>query len=241
MVLAGPRRRIADAGQRLVAFSRRHQVVGAVTDVADLRRHRRRQPVFDERVPLVCELRAEVRIVGRGRCLTGSFHGTSSAKPVPVRPGPGGQVVGDGGLEEQRRVERKPQVGAGALHELGDPVAAAHDGPLGRAPGDAEARLVALVIRLVERALLDAAVLREDLLAGREIEVRLPIVFLDQRRRVCPAQAEIQRQVRSDLEVVLREERDPVLQVRPRIFWVAAAAPLAVDLVEQEVGERALR
>ena len=39
-----------------------------------------------------------------------------------------------------------------------------------------------------------------------------------------------------DLEVVLHEERDPVVQVRPGIR--GAAAPLGADLIEQEVGER---
>src|SRR5207245_8918590 len=56
---------------------------------------------------------------------------------------------------------------------------------------------------------------------------------------VGPAQAEVQGQVRTELEVVLDVERDPVLEVRP---WVRVrAAALERDLVEQEVGEGAAR
>ena len=78
---------------------------------------------------------------------------------------------------------------------------------------------------------------REDLLAGDQIEIRLPIVFLDQRRRVRPPHAEVQRNVLRQFEVVLREQRDPILQVRPGIFRITAASSLAGNLIEQEVGE----
>ena len=84
---------------------------------------------------------------------------------------------------------------------------------------------------------------REGLHAGpvaegrRHVEVRLPVVLLDEGRGVGPAEAEVQGQVGPDLEVVLDEERDPVLEVRPRVVGVAAATALARHLVEEEVGE----
>ena len=71
-----------------------------------------------------------------------------------------------------------------------------------------------------------------------QIEVRLAILFLHQRRRVGPAKPQVQGHVAQDLEVILSEDRDPILQVRPRVVGVAAAPALARHHVEQEVGER---
>src|SRR5262249_34990488 len=65
--------------------------------------------------------------------------------------------------------------------------------------------------------------------------VRLTIVLFDERLRVRPAQAEIQRDRRRDLEVVLHEQRAPVVELGPGLRL--AAASLAGDLVEQEIGE----
>src|SRR5439155_5037701 len=52
-------------------------------------------------------------------------------------------------------------------------------------------------------------------------------------------QTEVEGEVGRDLEVVLHEQRDAVVEVRPRIRGAAAA--LAPDLVEEEVGERGPR
>ena len=83
--LGRPGRGVADAGQRLVALDRRHQVVGVMADVADLRRHRRGQPVLREHVPLLGELRPQVRDRRRARCPLGVVPGTRPAKPVADR------------------------------------------------------------------------------------------------------------------------------------------------------------
>src|SRR5207253_434860 len=109
---------------------------------------------------------------------------------------------------------------------------------LGKFPRGAKSRLEALVIRLVERAILDAAILREDLPAGDQIEVRLPVIHFDQRRRVRPAKAEIQRQLLGRLEIVLRENSDAILKLRPRLGGVAAPSALARREVEQEIRKR---
>ena len=191
-----------------------------------------------------CWVNCGRRFGSKARTLpVGVVPGTSSAKPVAIVPAAGRRVVDDVRLEEERRVHGQPQVGARALHVLGDAVAAADDPAVGRLPGEAEARLEPLVVGLVERAVLDAAVRREGLHAGpvaegrRHVEVRLPVVLLDEGRRVGPAQAEVHGQVGPDLEVVLDEERDPVLEVRPRVVGVAAATALARHLVEEEVRE----
>ena len=56
-----PGRHIADARQRLVAFDRR-QMRGMVADVPHVRRHRLREQVLREDVPLLRELRPQVGI-----------------------------------------------------------------------------------------------------------------------------------------------------------------------------------
>ena len=100
---------------------------------------------------------------------------------------------------------------------------------------EAEAWLPALVVRLVERAAV--AVLAGQLLLGvDQREVGLAIVLFDERRRVAPAQTEVEGQVVGRLEVVGGVERGAVLQVRPRLGQRAAA--LARDLIEEEVGNR---
>ena len=208
-----------------------------MTDVADLRGHRGRQAILAEHVELLRELRAQIRIVGT-HVAARRRAGNQLREARPRGAGAGRRVVVDGGLEEERRVQRKAKVGSGAFHELGDAVAAAEHQAIGRAVGGADPRFKALVVGLVERALFDASVLREDLPPGDEIEIRLPIVLLDERRRVGPAQPEIEREVSQDLEIVLHEERVAVLQMRPRIVRIAAAAALAGHHVEQEVRER---
>ena len=197
---------VPDAGKGLVALGRRHQVGRVVADVADLGRHPVGHAVLHERVPLLRELRAEVRVVG-AHVAAGRRPRNELREAGSRSPGSGRGVEGDGRLEEERRVQRQPEVRAGAFHELRDAVAAAEDQPVARAPGEADARLEALVVGLVERAVLEAAVAGEDLLAGHDVEVGLPVVLLHQRRRVGPAQARVQGEGRRHLEVVLDEER----------------------------------
>ena len=57
-----PRRWIAGAGQRLVALDRRHEVRGAMAHVSHVRRDGRPHEVLAEHVPLLRELRSQVRI-----------------------------------------------------------------------------------------------------------------------------------------------------------------------------------
>ena len=137
------------------------------------------QQALGEDVPLLRELRPQVRIPRAhlaGRLVERPQRRRSRSPSVPP---PVVASYVDGRLEEERRVERQPQVGARALHVLRDAVAAAHHPALAWPPGEAEPRLEALVVGLVERAALAAAVLREDLLTGRQVEVRLAVVLLD--------------------------------------------------------------
>ncbi len=158
----GPGRGVARAGQRLVALDRGHQVGRVVADVAHVDRHGRGQQALDEHVPLLGELRPQVRVEGAhlpGRRLLRHQLGEAGGD----RPRAGRLVVGDVRLEEDRRVHGQPQVGARALHVLGDAVAAADDPLPGRPPGEAEARLPPLVVGVVEGPIVEAAVLREGL------------------------------------------------------------------------------
>src|SRR5262249_25532365 len=83
---------------------------------------------------------------------------------------------------------------------------------------------------------LTIALRRDDLLTGSEAEIRLAVVLFDKRLRVRPTYPEIERERLRHLEVVLHEERDPVVKVRPGLC--GAAAPLRRHLIEQEIGER---
>ena len=156
--------------------------------------------------------------------------GRSSAcrpsKPVAMVLGAAGRVVGALRLEEERRVQRQAQVGAGAFHVLRDAVAAAEHPALAGAVGHADARLPAVVVRLVEGAAV-AVLAGEAQLGVAQVEVRLAVVLLDERRGVAPAQAEVEGQRVGDLEVVGGVEGDAVLQVRPRRRERAAALALA--------------
>ena len=239
-VLGCPGGRIADARQRLVALDRGDEVVGAIPHVAHLRRHRARQLVLDEGVELLRELRPDVR-VPRPHVAGRRQPGFQVREPARRGAGAGRAVVVDVGLEEVRRVHRQAQVRARAFQELRDAVPAAGHQAVRDLPGRPDARLPAVVERLVERAGLEAAVLREDLLPGHQVEVRLAVVLFHQRRRVGPAQPEVQGEGLGDLEVVLREQPDAVLQLRPRVVRVAAPTALARRQVEQEVGERVPR
>ena len=209
-----PGARRAGAGQRLVALDRRHQVFRLAADIADIDRRARAQQVLGVGVPLLGELRPQVRIPGA------ELAGWPVQRLQPLEPGGdgagrSGRRVVDLGLEEERRVQRQAQVGAGAFHVLSDAVAAAEHPAVALAIREAEAWLPALVVRLVERPAV--AVLAGQLLLGvDQREVGLAIVLFDERRGVAPAQTEVEGQVVSRLEVVGGVERGAVLQVRPR-------------------------
>ena len=146
----------------------------------------------------------------------GWSSGTSSANPVTSVPAP---VVGRRSLrlEEERRIQRQAQVGAGAFHVLGNAVAAADDPTFARAATRSRGAARIPSCRPCTARGFPAAVLRQNLPPGAQVEVRLPIVLLHDRLRVRPAQPEIQRELRPHLEVVLDVERDAVVEVRPRL------------------------
>src|SRR5439155_9380186 len=106
----------------------------------------------------------------------------------------GREVVGNGRFEIERRVERQAQVRTGPLHVLRDSISAADHPGIARPPGEADPRLEALHVDLVERASLATAGRCEDLLACRQIEIRLTVVLLDKRLRVRPPHPEIERE-----------------------------------------------
>ena len=80
------------------------------------------------------------------------------------------------------------------------------------------------------------AVLAGELeLSCLQIDVRLPIVLLDQRRRVFPREPEVQREIVAHAEIILRVDADPMLDVCERGY--RAALPLERHVVEQEISE----
>ena len=206
-----------------------------MTDVSHVRRDRRPHQVFGKHVPLLRELRPQIRIPGAhlARRLIERPQVRESRRQAAAA---GRRIVGGRRLEEERRIERQTQVGAGSLHVLRDAVAAAQHPSIVGPPRQAEPRLETLVVRLIERARRTIAVGRDDLLAGGQAEIPLAVVRLDDGLRVRPTHPEVERERRRHLEIVLHEQRGPVVEVRPRLR--GAATPFGRHLIEQEIGER---
>ena len=208
---------------------------GVVSDIADVGGHGRGQQALDEDVPLLRELRPQVRIP-RAHLARRLVERPQLGEAGGQRPRTRRRIVIDRRFEEERRVERQPQVRARPFHVLRDAVAAAQHPLIGRMPGQPEPRLEPFLVGLVQRAALAAAIFREGLRSRRQIEIRLTVVLLDDRLRVGPAHAEIQRESGRDLDVVLDVDRAPVVQVRPGLRQTAAA--FAGHLVEEEIRKR---
>ena len=149
-------------------------------------------------------------------CPDGRSSPCNPTNPLAMLPAPLVASYLTSDLEEERRIERQPQVGAGAFHVLRDAVAAAEHPALAGPVGKSHARFPPVVIRVIERAAV-AVLAREELGRVRQIEIGLAVIRLDERRRVGPADAQVQRQVAGDLEIVRGEEADAMLQVRPRL------------------------
>ena len=102
-----------------------------------------------------------------------------------------------------------------------------------RGPCEPHSRHELLVVGAVERTAV--SVLTGELGgAGLQIHVGLPVRHLVQRLRIFPTQAEIQRQITVDLEIVLEEDAVAPLAMSPKTGL--AAASLGVQQVQQEVG-----
>src|SRR5206468_10615381 len=126
--------------------------------------------VLAEHVPLLRELRPQIRIPGAD--LTGRLvERPQVGEARPEAAAAGRRIVGNRRLEEEGRVERQTQVRAGALHVLRDAVASAQHPAIVDPPRQAEARLETLVVRIVQRTRLTNALSRDDLLAGRQAEI----------------------------------------------------------------------
>src|SRR6185436_2801098 len=106
-----------------------------------------------------------------------------------------------------------PKVLPGALHVLDDPECAAHGPLLARGPGEADPRLEAAVVRVVERAARAVLAGLQDLSRG-QVDVDLPVVLLDERGGVLPGEPQVHGQVATHPDVVLGEDADPLLDLR---------------------------
>ena len=103
------------------------------------------------------------------------------------------------------RVLRQPKIGASAFQIAGDTVTATNDSAWSRAVGETDPRLPLVIGRIVQRAAV-AILPRVDDRLRRDVDVRLLVVDLIDRLSILPTQAEIDRQVRKQLPVVLRKE-----------------------------------
>ena len=142
-----------------------------------------------------------------------------------------GDVVVGLELLFEGRIQRQPEVGAGAFQVGGDGVGAAEDQLLvqhvGRI-GEADARLEVLLVGVVQGAIAFTIGAcpearpglrqrrRQFQLSGELVEVGLAVFHFHPRRVVFPAQAEIQGQVIGDAPVVLEVERPRRWSAGPR-------------------------
>jgi hypothetical protein len=106
--------------------------------------------------------------------------------------------------------------------DVADPVAPADHGLVVERPGEAEARAEVVAVGVHQRPVVDVAVARRNHGAARGVEVREDVVRLPLRRAVLVAQAEVERQLAVEPEVVLQ----------------VAEVQVLADLVDQDVAER---
>src|SRR2546427_8106172 len=147
---------------------------GAMTHVSHIGRDGRPDEVLAEDVPLLRELWPQIRIP-RAHLTRRLIERPQIREPRCEAAAAGRRIVGDGRLEEERRIQRQTQVGARSLHVLRDAVAAAQDPTVVGAEGEAEPRLESFLVGTIERAALAIAVLRADLLAPRPTEIALAV------------------------------------------------------------------
>src|SRR6059058_445087 len=118
----------------------------ATAHVTNVGGERVRQLAFDEDVPLLRELRAQVRSEDSVEGSRAAVHvGDDVVEPRGCGAGPGRRVEDLSTFEVERRVLCKSQVLAGPFHVLHDPERAAHDPLVGRGPGGADTRLEATI------------------------------------------------------------------------------------------------
>ncbi len=129
---------------------------------------------------------------------------------------------------------------AAHVGRVDDAVAAAQDQRavgLEAAVGEAEARPEVVLVGLGEVAPARRVLARDDDGARRRVEVRLLVEALGRRGEDVVAQAEVQRQRRRRLPVVLDEEGDLLVRLEVGAARVAAGDE-AGAVAEEEVGER---
>src|SRR5690242_2914034 len=98
-------------------------------------------------------------------------------------------------------------------------------------PGQTDPRLELPPLWFVECAAV-AVLAGQEELSGSEVDVRLAVGHFYNRLVVFPSQAEIQRQVGTDLEIVLKEQAGAPLPVSPTPGETAAA--LGPELIQQK-------
>ncbi len=202
--------------------------------VSDPTRERLAQLALHENVPLLGELGPDVLREGSEQVAGPRDVGVDVGEAVGGLPGSNGGVVEPLALGEVRRVEGQPEVLPHAFHVLDHAVPTADDPLLRGDPGEAQPGFEAAVVSVVERSAV-AVPSGQEQSPGGEIEGGLTVVLLHERRGELPGEAQVQRQVARDPEVVLGEEADAVLELRPRIR--PAAAALHGHRVEKKIRE----
>ena len=112
----------------------------------------REVPLLDFRWPDVGIPQADVRVLDTDLRVVSPKSPWSSVVFGNCRPG---CCRASWNLGVERRIQRQAEVGAGAFHEGGDGIGAAHHHSLAqdvRSVGEADARLEVLLVRVVERA-----------------------------------------------------------------------------------------
>src|SRR5438876_8312949 len=225
----------ARIGFRLVEVERDDHVARAAPHITNLTGERVGQLALDHEIPLLRELGPQVRSEdAKQRAGTAVHVGDDVREAGSCSAGPGRGVEDAPAFEIERGILSEPEILPGAFHVLHDAEGAAHDPLGGRRPGDADTRLEATVERIVERAAV-AVLAGQEQLPRREVYIRLPIVLLDPWRGVLPRQAEIQREVVADAEVVLTENGDAVSELQEG--GDQAAPTLRGYLIQEEVRE----
>jgi hypothetical protein len=157
-------------------------------------------------------------------------------------------------LLEQRMIAfERPAVGPEVVAVVADAIRAANGRPtiVGRVRDAETGRPAAVEVRRQRPAIIVGSHVDQPVL---QAEVRLPVVLLDGRREQVPAQAEVERQVARDAEIVLHEEPgevdedlgvrvhevalhavgEPEQEARPRLACVRRAEIARIVAIERE-------
>ena len=216
-----------------------HEMRAMLSDVPDTKCVAGRQLVLRGEIPLLHLGRPDVGVPKtNGRVVIGVGIVQSEEPLVQRGLGIGVRrcVVDRRGLRGEGRVQRQPEVGAGAFQERRDGIGATNHHLLTqhvRVIGKADARLEVLLVRVIERPAV-AILAGKFQHAAEQAEVRLAVVDFHQWRVILPPQPQIQRQVVGDMPIVLEVKAPDRGALAPGSVLQTASVP--VRKTEDEIG-----